>query len=189
MPRRSRRPDGQAPRAILRRTILQGWDFWIGLAVGLIVFVAGLFPAILPFDTTEHLPLWPFATILVVLSLGVWLGERWLADRIAGTDYGELVGMVDPDNSSLLLPYQVVAVTAFLGAIANALATLIAPQVDAQWAHGLIYGLAAFLTAWAVVGFIELLFITSGHMRRQAEVRSLREQWEAEQRMRERNGT
>lgn len=178
-PERARRPDGSSARATGLLTVLLGYDLWIGCLVGILVGLAS--PAIGIVGG-----LWaPLAALALTLSVGVWVAERWLADRLASSDYGELVGMVDPDHSAALLPYQVVALVSFLSALVMAVAAVSDLAVGRSLFQRPLHGLAAGLFAWAVGGFLGLLSITNRHLRRQAELRSLRQQLEASERARQ----
>lgn len=189
----SQRPDGQTPKALMWQTVLKGWDFRIAMAVGWAVLLLGLFPQVLPFETSDHVPLWPVVALTTAISLGVWGTERWLNDRLRESDYGELVRVIDPQSQALTLPYHVTAVVSFTAALVTAGATLVTPLIRATEAHAVLYALAAFFCTWSVVGFIEVLSITRSHIHRESEIRSLREQKAFEgrqaQRRRQRNGT
>ncbi len=156
-----------------------GRDLWIALAIGVLVGVLATTTSLInggpPF-------LWPLATLTATLAIGVWVAERWLADRLLSSDYGELVGLVDPDQQAALLPYHVITLVSFSAAIVTTITAVVINRVEAAWLSGVLYGATAFCCTWALVGFLELVRITYRHQRRLGDVQNMRRRLEAQQR-------
>ncbi|MDP8931872.1 MAG: hypothetical protein M3O70_25700 [Actinomycetota bacterium] len=177
----TRRPDGRSYGRVLAATIFKGIDFWAGLTVGGAVgYVAATTDLI---DGADFLP-W-LSALGFTIALGVWAAERWLDDRVpASSDYGQLVGIIDPEGRAMLHPYIVTALVAFAGGVSSGIAALIAPAVGGGVASGLVHGIPAWILTWAIAGLLETILITHRHLRDQRELANLRAELEAEQRRR-----
>lgn len=178
---RSRRPDGASPASIWASTVLRGWDLWVSVAVG--GGVAAISSATGEFKGGSEY-YWPLVALCLTLAVGVWAVERWLADRLRSADYGELLGMADPDYGAVMAPYFVVEVIGFFAAVFAAVTAIIIEGLEGALAIAVVHGINAWLVSWTVLGVLSLFVVTNRHIRRQAEVSNLRKQYEAEQRMR-----
>lgn len=128
--------------------------------------------------------LWP----LLATSFGVaglaWNMGRQSSDRIRESDFGELVRMVDPDESAFHLPYLVVTYVALLSGVWTSVVAVATDGINSRGLKALLYGGVAFWFVWALLGLFSLIRLTRRHDRNAAEVRSIKESNEAEERAR-----
>lgn len=115
------------------------------------------------------------------LAAGVFLTERWLHDKLTSSDYGELVGAVDPDSRTALLPFAVVSLVGLLSLVVNLVVAAVVGELSGL-VRDLGYAVASGLGAWTVFGVLGVMAITRGHMRRMSEMDSLRRRLERERR-------
>jgi hypothetical protein len=154
------------------------WDLWTATAGAVVFSIIAL--AAGDYRGSQPMLIAAVPTNLTI-SVAVWLGGRWVADRLRTEDYGELVRLVDPREEAISLPYQVVAFIAILGALASGVAAgtlgelAIVPTV-------IFHAGTLFLTLWAALGLGSLIALTFRHQRRIAEIQSLKEEVEYLQR-------
>jgi hypothetical protein len=124
-------------------------------------------------DSTGPLTLGVTAGIAV--ALGAALAGRWLTDRIQDDDYGELLRVLDPDESVAQAPFHTVTLVAAAAAVGSALLLLARDELSRTLA-AVAYSAVVFLVMYAILGLVDLLLLLQRHQRRQARLRSMREQ-------------
>lgn len=178
-----KRPDGRSAGIIWLSTIAKGWDLWAGLVIGIAVGVASVTTGRLTGGAGFY---WPLAGLCLTCSIGVFGVQRWLADRLQNSDYGELIGIVDPDHSAATAPYFVVQVVGLFAAIMSAITALVIQDITASTSKAIMQGAVAWLVSWTFLGAFSLYIITQQHIQRDSKVANMRRQYEAEQRERDR---
>ncbi len=172
------RPDKAKPSTIFWRTVLS-WDLLTASLAAVAFGIAWLFIDELRGGT---LYLWP----LLATSFGVaglaWNMGRQASDRIRESDVGELVRMVDPEESAFHLPYLVVTYVALLSGIWTTIVAVVTDGIEGRGFKALLYGGVAFWFVWAVLGLFSLIRLTRRHDRNAAKVRSFKEAHESEMR-------
>lgn len=167
----SSRPDSRSPGQIWVATIFRGWDLWVALAIGLGVAAISLASGQLTGGAGFY---WPLAALTFCLAVGVWAVERWLADRLRSSDYGELLGMADPDYRAAMAPYFVVEVVGFFAALSAVLTAVVIEGLEAGGSRALFHGVTAWLVSWSLLGLLSLFILTNKHMRREAAVENMK---------------
>ncbi len=172
------RPDKAKPTTIFRKTVLS-WDLLAASVVAVAFGIAWLKVEQLRGGT---LYLWPvLATSFGVAGLS-WNMGRQASDRIRETDFGELVRMVDPEESAFHLPYLVVTYVALISSVWTTVVAVLTDGIQSRGVKALLYGGVAFWFVWALLGLFSLIRLTRRHDRNAARVRSIKESHEAEQR-------
>jgi hypothetical protein len=174
------RPDKAKPSKIFWNTVLS-WDL---LAASIVAAAFGISWLKIEQLRGGTLYLWP----LLAASFGVagfaWNMGRQSSDRIRESDFGELVRMVDPDESAFHLPYLVVTYVALISGVWTTVLAVATDGIDSRGLKALLYGGVAFWFAWALLGLFSLIRLTRRHDRNAARVRSIKESHEAEERAR-----
>jgi hypothetical protein len=182
-----RRPDGKNTRTLLKETLLS-IDLYLGLVVGAITFLLSARSPFVPAETAR--------SILVVLgaacfpfSAATFAAERWQSEKILRNDvYGEIIRMIDPGEEAFRLPYYTGAAVQLLAGLTAQATAAFAEVLPYPVLSSILYGLAALLITWALVGFLQILRITYRNSRRAAQLLSLREEIKAEARSQARSG-
>lgn len=149
------------------------WDF-LGSLSGAAVFLFFLL------DSARPLPDEPGAvTAAIPLGLAVAVGAavaaRWLADRVKDDAYGEVIRVLDANESKAQRPYLVVTVAGIATTVGGML-LLIARGELGRTVTACAYGALLFLALYGVLGLTDLLLLGHRHQRRQARLRALREE-------------
>lgn len=185
MPKRttkSERQDKASSARVLASTILKGWDLWAAVGTGIVFAVVGHAGLLVG----DRAVLGVLGGACLTVGLGVWIAERWLSDRLQSTDYGEIVGIVDPDHSAAAGPYIVTIVVAVIASASSFLGAIVVERVQAPAAAAAFYGFIAFVVTWTFLAFLSLALVHRRHSRRAALVSSIRQQFEARRRDAER---
>lgn len=177
----SQRPDRASTSRLIVSTIFKGRDFWGAVVVGVVVFVA-----LRGAGTVDG------ATLLVglgavsaTLTAGSWLAERWLADQLHGSDYGELVSVVDPDLRAALMPFGVIISVGVLATVSSFVAASVVGSLGPGIIRALVYAVPSWLSAWTVFGTAGLTLLTRRHLRRRNRLMARRREIERERRLRD----
>ena len=178
-PKPTSRPDGRSAGRIWARTVLKGRDFWAGLAIGAGVAALSLLSGELDGGSQYY---WPLVALMFGTSVGVWAVERWLADKLQKSSYGELVGIVDPASQAAFAPYLVVVIVGFLAGCFAIVAALSVDGIETGWVLATVQGALAWLVSWTLLGLLGVIRISHRHMRRDSEMENLRREYEARRR-------
>lgn len=157
-------------------TVFRGIDFWVALSIGALVTIGSFW-----FDPVElsRPILSAVAAICFTVCVGVWVGVRWISDRVTKDHYGEITGIIDPGHDAFRMPYLVVIfVAAIAGAGALTLAVL-SPWVANPMFIRISTGLLTFLVVYTIIGFGSVIIITNRHTRRMDQVHHMRQKYEA----------
>lgn len=177
--RRTRRPDRQSPGSVWLSTIFKGWDFWASVVIGGAIAGISLGTGELDGGSGYY---WPFVPLGFGAATGIWGVERWLAGRLRSSDYGELIGIADPDNHAAMVPYFVVEVVGFFTGVFAIVAALVIDGLDEITPVAAIQGILGWLASWTVLGLLSLFVMTHKHIRREAAIENMKRAFEADQR-------
>lgn len=104
----------------------------------------------------------PYGAAIVAAAIAT---GRWLSDRMKDSIYGEVVRVLDPDESRLHRPVFVVV----LAGVATSLLALLlfvtygeSPRTAAVWSYGLMLAVAIYAT----LGLLDVYFQSRRHQRR-----------------------
>jgi uncharacterized membrane protein len=154
------------------RLIRQEWDAFGAIAATIVFWIAvGLSSR--PLESSAGL-------ILAAISLGAALGGaafvagRWVSDRLSRDEYGELILAIDPYESRVQRPYQMVAY-AGLGTSGLGILVVVTLGEFPRAVSVFLYGLLLGLSCYCVLGTITLIGITKRHQRRAAILRATKE--------------
>jgi hypothetical protein len=168
-------PGDQSFRWMRLRSALW-WDLLLALTVAVVFLIAWLIS-----DRFIGGKIYLMAAIPFMFgsATAAWLGGRWISDKIKDTEYGELVRLIDPEESALNYPYHLVAMVGFVGTGWCILSAVIIDGVKSRVLQGIIYAVTVAFIAWSLAGIVSLVRLSSRHQRRAARVRSLKEQADA----------
>lgn len=124
----------------------------------------------------------PAAGLSFALAGIVWVAGRHMADNLKDTDYGEILRAIDPKYEAVSLPYHVITLVAIVSGVWAGVGAMVEPAAEATWLRAFLHAVALGLFVWITTGFISLVRLSREQARNSAEVHSLREQLEREQR-------
>lgn len=129
-----------------------------------------------------------FASIALgsTIGIGSHVAARWIDDRLAKDEYGELIDAIDPDQSRLQRPYLIMA---YAGLTTSILGIILAVTLNEfpRFASVFLYGILLGLALYCILGTMTLVGITRRHQRRAGMLRSIKEQEAREHRIAKRD--
>lgn len=126
--------------------------------------------------------------LIVAIPMGVAIGTaafvtgRWVDDRLTKDEYAQLILHFDENQSNLRRPYTIVALSGFALTVTSTLLYVSYRQFPRPF-EVIFYGLGLALGLYSVLSSISIVFITLGHQRRAAKVRSIKERAARESRL------
>lgn len=122
------------------------------------------------------------ALVSVALAGLAWNQWNQLRSRLSGSDYGELLRIADESEEEVRMPYLIVRFVAISSALWSGLLATFIEVVDSKPIESVLLGVSVWLLAWSGIGVLSLAIHSSSHDKMIAEVESMREKLEAEQR-------
>ena len=161
-------------RSLLVVASVLHWDLFLAAVVASVVTVALSIRDLDP----QWVWLTPVAGATMVILGTAWRQRATLRNSLSASYYGELVRVVDKDESEVRLPYTL---TILIAAIATALAAtsaVIVEVVDSDVVSYSMLGISSFFASWAFFGLLVLIRLSDLHEREiaglQAEAEEMR---------------
>lgn len=183
-----RRDSAQVP--LLLRS-MWNWDLWAALIVGLVVAVAS--------STIDIQPKRAWIAPVFVLSctaLAIAVRQRTnLRNRLRGSDYGEVLRIIDQTESEARMPYEITIWVAIAAVICSAPLAVVIEEICQRWAITTTLTVLSIVFVWSSAALLSVLRLTALHDKNEALLESKREalksaqrQHEAEQRQKNQRG-
>ena len=154
------------------------WDLWVAIGLGAGVFIVWIL-------TTPD-PRWQWIVPVITAAVGtlalVWNQWNSLRTRLRGSSYGELVRITDETEIEISLPYTITLWISLVLLFWSTITAVLIEDINNIWAEAFMLSVTSLLTIWLVLGIGTLLRLSTEHDRNMAEIESIREQLEAEQR-------
>lgn len=154
------------------------WDLFVALVLGVLMSVF--------WSVTNYAAQWALVTTAAVVSITLaglaWSQWNQLRSRLSGSDYGELLRIADQSETEVRLPYLIVRYVAIVSALWSGLVATFIEVVDSRPIEAVLLGVSVWLLAWSGLGALSLAIHASRHDKMIAQVESMREELEAEQR-------
>ena len=172
----STRRDAGLTRVLLRS--MWSWDLWAALLFGLAVAIAAI--------TIDFQPKREWIAPVFVLSctvLAIAVRQRTnLRNRLRGTNYGELLRVVDQTETEARMPYEITIWVAVASVIVSAPLAVTIEEICQRWAIvTTLTGLSVFFI-WSGSSLLSVLRLTALHDKNEALLESKREALESAQR-------
>lgn len=123
----------------------------------------------------------PGIALSVLLSGMAWTQWNQMKASLRGTDYGELLRLVDPNEDDIKRPYSVVTYVSLASAVWITLTGFLLEPLSQTW-ESFFIGVGVFLLAWSGLGVVSLKMISDRNDRLVAQLEALKEETEAAQR-------
>ena len=161
------------------------WDLLVALVIGLVVAVAS--------STIDIQPKRAWIAPVFVLSctaLAIAVRQRTnLRNRLRGSDYGEVLRIIDQTESEARMPYEITIWVAIAAVICSAPLAVAIEEICQRWAITATLTGLSIVFVWSGAALLSVLRLTALHDKNEALLESQREalksaqrQYEAEQR-------
>ena len=148
-------------RSLLVVASVLHWDLFLAAVVASVVTLALSIRDLDP----QWVWLTPVAGLTMVILGIAWRQRATLRNSLGDSYYGELVRMVDKDESEIRLPYTL---TILIAAIATALAAssaVIVEVVGSEIVSYVMLGISSFFASWSFFGLLMLIRLSDVHER------------------------
>ena len=161
------------------------WDLWLALLFGLIVAVVSITLDFQP-KRTWIAPL--LGVSCMVLAIAVKQRTN-LRNRLRGSNYGELLRIMDQTETEARMPYSITIWVAVASIICSAPMTIVIESVCQKWAIVALLTLLTIVFVWSCAALLSVLRLSGLHDDHEAwleaqkeELQSAQREYEAEQR-------
>jgi hypothetical protein len=123
---------------------------------------------------------WVIPGIALSVSMAVIAWNQWnhVKSTLRGTNYGELLRLIDPNEADIKRPYSVVTYVSLASAIWITVTSFLLDALSQRW-ESFFIGVGVFLLAWSGLGVVSLKAHSDENDRRVAELEAFKEQSEA----------